>query len=414
MENIKEKMDHLIQLGIELNQIHDLDILLERILYQARRVVHADAGSIYIRENDILHFTYTQNETLQKQLPPGEKLIYSIFSIPINNESLAGYVAKSGRLLNIPDVYVLDSRVPYRFSKQFDTKTGYQSKAICTVPLKNARGDTLGILQVLNPTSGAKVFSSFDEDILLHFASIASVALERAQLMRNNYLRMISMAEMRDPNETALHINRVAGYAVELYEHYAVKHGITKYEIERNRDVLRIAAMLHDVGKIGISDLILNKPGYFSSDEFDIMKQHTVLGARLFQNFHSDYDEATFEVTLNHHERWDGKGYPGIVDIQTGKPLPGYELPNGMAKGKSHEEIPLFARVVSIADVFDALSTSRCYKTAWEEPQVLETIQKGAGTQFDPELIDCFFSCLNMIRCVKKRYANEGLTNESI
>jgi GAF domain-containing protein len=89
----KKKLDVLARLGVDLSQIHDLDILMERILTEARRFVNADAGSIYIRDKDMLQFTYTQNDTLQKRLSNGEKLIYSTFSIPVNEKSIAGYVA---------------------------------------------------------------------------------------------------------------------------------------------------------------------------------------------------------------------------------------------------------------------------------------------------------------------------------
>jgi len=102
MLNEKEKLDKLTNLGVELNQIHDLDILMERVLKDARIFVNADAGSIYIRDNNTLMFTYTQNDTLQKRLPPGEKLIYSTFTLPIDTASIAGYAATTGKPLNIP------------------------------------------------------------------------------------------------------------------------------------------------------------------------------------------------------------------------------------------------------------------------------------------------------------------------
>ena len=111
----KEKLDALARLGVDLNLIQDLDILMERILTEARRFVNADAGSIYIRDSGRLHFTYTQNDTLQSRLQAGEKLIYSNFTIPINDNSIAGYVAKSGQPLNLPDVYRLDADLPLSF-----------------------------------------------------------------------------------------------------------------------------------------------------------------------------------------------------------------------------------------------------------------------------------------------------------
>jgi len=168
--------------------------------------------------------------------------------------------------------------------------------------------------------------------------------------------------------------------------------------------VQAMAAMLHDVGKIAISDMILKKPSRFNEDEYEIMKQHTFLGARLFLDSQSDFDEAAYEVALNHHERWDGKGYPGHIHIETGEPVEGHITPEGKPLGKKGQEIPIFGRIVALADVYDALSSKRVYKEAWDESEVLTTIEKEAGLQFDPELVDIFFSRLNILRSIQERY----------
>ena len=242
---------------------------------------------------------------------------------------------------------------------------------------------------------------------MLHFASTAAVALERAQMTRSILLRMIRMSEMRDPKETGAHVNRVGSYSIEIYEQWAKRHNLPKEVFDRNRDSLRMAAMLHDVGKIAISDIILKKPSRFSEDEFETMKQHTFLGARLFLNSQSDFDETAFDVALNHHERWDGRGYPGYIDVATGKALAGFISPEGKAMGKKGNEIPIFGRIVALADVYDALSSKRVYKEAWDESDVLKTIEKEAGAQFDPELIEIFFSRLNILRSIQNRYADD-------
>ncbi len=407
----EEKIDKLTHLGIELNQVRDSDVLMERILEVARRFVNADAGSIYIRDNGSLLFTYTQNDTLQRCLPKGEKLIYSTFTLPINKESIAGYVATTGQLLNILDVHQIDPSEPYKFGKKFDEESGYTTRSVITVPLKTARGDILGILQIINAQDSQNrvtAFSKKDEQLMLHFASVASVALERAQMTRSILLRMIRMAEMRDPKETGAHVNRVGGYSIEIYEEWARKNNIPKEEFDRSRDSLRMAAMLHDVGKIAISDIILKKPSRFNDDEYEIMKQHTFLGARLFLDSQSDFDEAAYDVALSHHERWDGQGYPGHIDVKTGSPLKGYILPDGKARGKKGLEIPLFGRIVALADVYDALSSARVYKEAWSESDVLATIKKESGAQFDPELVEIFFSNLKIIRSIQDRYRDEN------
>ncbi len=404
----REKLDTLVRLGVELNEVNDLDILLERVLTKARQVVNADAGSIYIRDGEQLYFTYTQNDTLQKRLPAGEKLIYSTFSIPIDEKSLAGYAATTGDSLNIRDVYHIDPAQPFGFGKKYDEASGYKTGSALTIPLKNNNGRIIGILQIINAQDGEGrviAFSGDDEKMMRHFAAVASVALERAQMTRQIILRMIRMAELRDPKETGAHVNRVAGYSLEVYEQWASRHELPKREIERNRDMLRMAAMMHDVGKVAISDLILKKPDRLADDEFEIMKQHTVLGARLFLDRQSDFDTAAAQVALNHHERWDGNGYPGYVDVATGRPLEGYAQENGAARGKKKEEIPLFGRIVCLADVYDALSSARSYKEAWTETRVLEAIEEGSGAQFDPELVSILLSRMDVIRSIRQRYS---------
>lgn len=406
----KEKINTLTHLMIELNQVGDLDILMEHILTQARRFVNADAGSIYIAENGTLQFTYTQNDTLQKRLSKGEKLIYSTFTLPINQHSIAGYVAATGKFLNISNVYNIEALAPYKFSKEFDEASNYLTCSALTIPLMSKNSNLLGILQIINAQDeeGHVIpFSSTDERMMQHFASIAAVALERAQMTRAIILRMIRMAELRDPKETGAHVNRVGGVALEIYERWAMKRNLPAKEIDKNRDVLRMAAMLHDVGKVAISDLILKKPGRFNSDEFELMKQHTTLGAQLFLGRQSDFDDAAAQVAFTHHERWDGKGYPGHVDIHTGNPIPGHINPNGSPLGKKGEEIPLFGRIVALADVYDALSSVRIYKEAWTESDVLATLERESGYHFDPELVEIFFSCMDVIRSIQRRYAEK-------
>jgi HD-GYP domain-containing protein (c-di-GMP phosphodiesterase class II) len=407
----KEKLEKLTNLGVELNKVKDLDILMERVLYDARQFVNADAGSIYIREQDSLDFTYSQNDTLQSRLREGDKLIYSTFSMPIDKKSIAGYVAFTGQPVNISDVYDIDAAAPYSFSKKFDKQSGYKTGSVFTVPLITPREDILGILQIINAQdeSGRIIpFSENDEKILLHFASIAAVALLRAQMTRTLLLRMIRMSELRDPKETGSHVNRVGGYAVELYTHWARRNKIDSKEIERNRDSLRMAAMLHDVGKVAISDRILKKPGRLTEDEFEIMKEHTTLGARLFLDAQSDFDELALEVALNHHERWDGQGYPGHINVATGAPLNGFRMPDGRARGKKGEEIPIFGRIVALADLYDALSYARIYKEAWDEPDVLLNIKEESGHKLDPELVEIFFSRINILREIQNRYQEDS------
>ena len=407
MECHDSKLEKILNLSLEISQIKDIDLLLEKILSEARTFTNCDAGSIYIKEGDSLRFSYAQNDTLLSQLPPGRKLPYSTFSIPISNASIAGYVAANGTILNIADVYDIAASYPFSFNRSYDDLTDYRACSMLTIPLKNYRNAVIGVLQLINAMDrhgNAIPFAQDNEEIILYFANNAANAVERAKMTREIILRMNKMAEMRDPKETGPHVNRVAAYSVTLYEAWARKQGLNQDEIEKNRDVLRMSAMLHDVGKVAISDMILKKPGRFTPEEFQTMKLHTLYGANLFSDIYSDFDESAGVVALNHHERWDGNGYPGYIDPHTQRPLPGYESNDGSARGKKGEEIPLFGRIVALADVYDALSCRRCYKEAWDEGEVLNNIREEAGKQFDPELVELFLDCVDSFKQIEKMY----------
>jgi putative nucleotidyltransferase with HDIG domain len=412
MRDETKRLREIIRLDTELSTVQDLDILLERILTEARKILNADAGTIYIKdkkdhnkdENDLI-FSYVQNETQRKKLPPGQKLIYSTFRVEINKKTISGYVAATGQYLNIPDVYKIPSSAPYQFSASYDRVSKYKTTSMLTVPLQTNRGDILGVLQIINKqdTDGNVVaFDSEDVIVCQHFASTASMALQRAQMTRTLILRMIAMSELRDPKETKFHVNRVASYSIELFEKWAHRRSMASDEINKNRDVLRMAAMLHDVGKVAISDVLLKKPGRFTTKERKIMEAHTFLGARLFLNKYSEMDEISAIVSLTHHENWDGTGYPGHVNILSGKPLK--KDRHGRAVGLKGDEIPIYGRVVAMADVYDALRSKRVYKEAWTEEDVLHEMQRLSGTKFDPDLVDVFFDILDVIRSVTARY----------
>jgi HD-GYP domain-containing protein (c-di-GMP phosphodiesterase class II) len=403
----------ILQLDSELNKIQDLDLLLERILLEARKVVHADAGSIYIKEAaeeegrkiEKLGIKYSQNDTLQKELPPGQKLIYSVFSVPIDEKTISGYCALTQTLVNVVDAYNLPRGVPYSFGFSYDKISGYKTTSILTVPLKTAEGMLLGVIQIINSKDGegnVVPFSKDDEFIITHFAANAALALQRAWMTRSMILRMIKMAESRDPKETGTHANRVAGYAVEIYDRWAYHHRIAETERDRFRDTLKIAAMLHDVGKVAISDMILRKPARFTPEEYKIMQNHTVEGAQYFDEPQSPLESLSRDIALTHHENWDGSGYPGWIDVRTKKPLK--FNPEGKVPGKKGEEIPLTGRITAIADVYDALCSKRVYKDPWSEEDVLSELRRMGGSKFDPELVDVFFEILPSIKQIQNLY----------
>lgn len=403
-------LESIIRLDSELNQIQDLDLLLERILLEARRVVHADAGSIYVKDGEKLVIKYSQNDTLQKALPPGQKLIYSVFSIPINEKTLSGYCALTKEILNVKDVYHISSDSPFSYSAQYDKLSGYRTTSVLTVPLKTAENKLLGVIQIINAKNNVGEiipFSREDELLIFHFAVNATVALQRAYMTRAMILRMIKMSELRDPKETGAHVNRVAGYAVELYDRWVYHHTVSPAERDKFRDTLKIAAMLHDVGKVAISDLILKKPAKFTPEEYALMQAHTYFGARLFDDIQSQLDVIASEIALTHHENWDGSGYPGWIDIFTLEPIKKDSA--GKPLGRKGTEIPLGGRIVAIADVFDALSSRRVYKEAWDEQSVYNEIRKLSGIKFDPELVELFFEILPNIKQIRDLYPEQDV-----
>lgn len=404
-------MNDVLEFDSKLHQIKDKDILLEQILSYARKITSADAGSIYIKHGDMLEIQYAQNATKEKELAPGQKLIYNYFTIPVNKASIAGYVATEKKPLNIPDYYDIPPNVPYSHNTKYDTDSGYYTQSMFTIPLISTSGECMGVLQIINKKGPGKKIVAFDEidaQLIKHFANTAIIALERALLTRAIIHRMVQMAELRDPKETGPHVNRVAGYSLEIYDRWAFKMGIPEDQRNKERDMFRMASMLHDVGKVGISDVILKKPGRFDPEEYEIMKTHTQVGSSLFDNSSSEFDEAARTVALTHHENWDGTGYPGHVDPATGAILK--EGENGKPLGKKGEEIPLFGRIVSIADVYDALRSKRVYKQAWTEENVLAELRKLSGIKFDPQIVDIFFEVYDQLQIISDQYTDDPET----
>ncbi|MBW1828385.1 MAG: GAF domain-containing protein [Deltaproteobacteria bacterium] len=225
----KEKIDLITQISFDINEVNDLDMLLERILTHVRKFFNADAGSIYLKQGDKLKFSYTQNNTLQQRMGENRKLIYNTFFVPISNHSISGHVAKNCQVINIPDVYNMSGSEPYKFDSDFDRISDYRTISMLTVPMTNQQGKVLGVMQIINAQDeNGKIipFSRSDESRIKHFATSAALAIERAQMTRYVLMRMISMAEMRDPSETGAHVNRVASYSVEIYEQWAWKKAL--------------------------------------------------------------------------------------------------------------------------------------------------------------------------------------------
>jgi len=270
-----------------------------------------------------------------------------------------------------------------------------------TIPLRTFQRRVVGVMQLINArdTCGnVHAFTINDIQYAPLFANSASVIIERGMMTREIMLRMMKMAEMRDPMETGAHVQRVGAYSSEIYQQWARKKGVDGLTIKRKKDTLRLAAMLHDVGKVGISDMILKKPGRLEPHEMAIVKWHSVFGGALFSNTTSELDQLCKDIALGHHERWDGKGYPGRLPSDLG------EVRELCVEPVAGEDIPLAARITALADVYDALISERVYKKAWDETRVLEEINRGRGTQFDPEVVDAFLDIQDVIRAIRQKF----------
>ena len=176
--------------------------------------------------------------------------------------------------------------------------------------------------------------------------------------------------------EAANHVNRVAKYSYLI----AIKAGFSEEEAKK----LEYGSPMHDVGKIGIEDSILLKPGKLTTDEFEKMKSHTTIGYDILKKSNREILKSAAIIAHEHHERWDGKGYP---------------------QGLSKTDIHIFARITAIADVFDALSSNRVYKKAWPMEKVILTMKEGGKSgQFDPHLLEIFLDNLEEILQIKVEY----------
>ena len=402
----RARLESITTLGAQLNAYQDLDLLMERILLEARKSCAAESGAVFLVQDDALSCDYVQNDQVERRISAGEDLIIPRNTRRLDLSSISGTVALTGRACRVEDAYAIPESENFLFDTTRDVALGYRTQAVLSLPLRTSSEKILGVLQLANPLQldgEYREFTAEDQHIIEHFAGLATVALERALLTRSMVMRMISMAELRDPTETGLHVQRVAGYTLELFDGWARKNGMDEKEYNRQRDRLRIAAMLHDVGKVGIPDAILKKPGSLEEHEFALMQQHTVIGARLFAGLRTDFDDMAREVALHHHERWDGNGYPGPVDPSAKTPDSNVPIQRGL----SGKEIPIFARMVAIADVYDALSTQRAYKNAWSEDRVIEFLRSESGGHFDPELVEILLERIDRVRRISLRYRDE-------
>ncbi len=210
-------------------------------------------------------------------------------------------------------------------------------------------------------------------------AEVRKATLEIVQRERETVFRLSKAAEYRDP-ETGTHILRMAHYS----ELIAKGLNLPKEQ----QELLLEAAPLHDIGKVGIADAILLKPGRLTVEEFEVMKQHALFGYDILKGSDSNVLQNGAAIALGHHEKFDGSGYP---------------------HGVLGEAIPIFSRIVAVADVFDALTSERPYKKAWSLESASEFIQAGSGTHFDPQCVASFFSQWQEVLDIRQRFHDEKL-----
>jgi len=196
---------------------------------------------------------------------------------------------------------------------------------------------------------------------------------------RETVFRLSKAAEYRDP-ETGAHILRMAHYSMLI----ARELGLSEAE----QQLILEAAPMHDIGKVGIADKILLKPGRLDPEEFDVMKQHAMFGYDLLRGSTSKLLQAGAEIARGHHEKYDGSGYPD---------------------GLKGEDIPVFSRIVAVADVFDALTSERPYKKAWEVADAVQFLKDGAGSHFDPACVEAFLKAWDDVEQVRGKYAEDQL-----
>ncbi len=383
---------------IEVSRPQPIEELLRRVLLKSRQVTGAEAGTIFLVRGSggtrRLEASNAQNDVVP--LEPAQIVV------PVSQSSIAGFTAITGETVFVDDLYEISADVPYTFDPSFDLNLGYRSRTMLSFPLLNHDRKVIGVVQLINRRGrdgeGPLSFEAEQADLIVPFNHIVGSAIVRADMTekieaqnlrlkkRNAQLKaqrekiaalkdetedafqlsirlLARAAEVHDEN-TARHVERVNEYAYFLAEILGVPKAFC--------DEIRYSAQLHDVGKMSIDMAILRKKGPLTDEERDEMKRHPVYGYRILTA--SDRLRMAGEIALNHHERWDGNGYP---------------------HGRRGREIPLAARIVSLADIYDALRSQRPYKPGFDHETTRRTLLEGDDRMkveglFDPQVVGAF------------------------
>lgn len=285
-------------------------------------------------------------------------------------------LAGTGQFANSPSHRVLPEHIDKLLrSALIQKRCLYEDN--CFIGYFPTKGGLINLLYM----DGIDKIDDLDKKLVDIFAINVGVAFENLLLNQEVedtqselILRLGDVVESRS-KEAANHVKRMAEYCSQL----ALLAGLSESEA----DLLRRASPMHDIGKIAIPDAVLLKPGKLDEDEWKIMRQHPIIGHQILENSERPILKAASTIALQHHEKYDGSGYPANL---------------------KQDEIHIFARIVAIADVFDALSHARCYKSAWPLEEVLTEMRKGAGKHFDPELLELFIENIDVFVHVKDNW----------
>ena len=358
---LDDQLFFLLDLGKKIAYEKDLHSLLKILDDAAREMLGCDRCSIFLYDDSAGELWTTVAHGVDEIRIPAAK-------------GVAGTAALSKEIQIVVDAYN-----DFRFNPDVDKETGYVTKTILAVPLTDSQQNVVGVFQALNKREG--VFSSKDGEMLLLLGNYAGSALENAILYRKLkethakvIMKLSSAAEFKD-NETHAHTKRVGLYSALI----ARKLELPDPEIE----LIRLTAPMHDVGKIGIPDAILRKPGKLDDTELSTMRTHCDIGYDILHDPENDLLQTAALVAKEHHERYDGNGYP---------------------EGLSQEGISVYGRIAAIADVFDALTTRRPYKEPWPFEDAVEYLRSERGKHFDPAMIDLFMESLEEVREIYRSY----------
>lgn len=366
----RKKFEELLSFMNRIATLHpSFDELLLLFSELGKKLADADRASIWLLSAD--------KKTLWTKVGTGLK---NSISIPAKTGSV-GYSIEHKMPYITKDAYTDPS-----FNKSVDLKTGYRTKAILTIPLMDKEDEPFGAFQLINKISEDRDYFDHDDIYISQLVSeyIRTAVLEKIasdELESTQKEIIFLLADVIDSRsgETGEHVKRVANMSKIL----ATLHGINQEEVR----VLQMTSTLHDVGKIGIPDSILNKPGKLTDEEYDIIKTHTTLGYELLQKSKNKFLKIASVIAHEHHEKYNGRGYP---------------------MGKKGEEINLFARIVTIADVFDALYNKRVYKAAMPFDEIMNIMDSENGNTFDPSLYRLFKENIELFVEVQKKYSSDN------